>query len=890
MASLNDAIIDGLMEKKGAFRTKCLIAVVLASLGFLGNFYNIDLAFGVNFLFGSIFTVLALLALGPMYAIFVSVIASSYTIYLWGHPVAFVIFTGEAIFLSLVTARAWPRRDILLMDLVFWITLGMPTVLVIYNSFLDMPNGVVNFIAIKQAVNGITNVMLAYIVLLIARPVLANFPYLRPGAKLWRIATMVSVGLSFSLIVPAMLVLVSMNGWALEREMKRYKTQLNEITTHEVWAIEKQIKTDLDKLQNVLSGQGYLAENENLRAGQKALNALYVMSATGELWFERQFAETAHTSFETLREALDWARDMHGRARNATSIYALETEAGNPIVVGVLDDPEHPGTLVAVWDSSYIYQIVGSVNLSGQTMGLALQGSSNLPAALTGGFRQSEYLDVLFPTTDAASKVHLWREAQIVSSVPLASAGGASLVTFVSLRPVIDGVQSAITTFLVASFYSIVFALFVVACATLFFQRGVSRAMVHAEARIKRPNEDRRFLSEHFLLEGRWLSRWLDVISEDLVQKTDEQERIANDLTQLIDTANAPIFGIDAEGRVNEWNQTAERITGFTKDEVMGEDLVGRYITDDYKESVKEVLDKALAGEQTANYEFPLFTKSGDRVDVLLNSTTRRDATGKIVGVVGVGQDITETKKSQAQVIHASKLATLGEMATSVAHELNQPLNVIRLAAGNCRMRLGGLPGKHEFFDAKLNRIEEQTERAATIIDHMRMFGRKTLEDATELQVCQVVRNALHLVGEQLRLSAIEIELNLPADCGCRVIGHSIQLEQVILNLLTNARDAILAHSSDKKKISIRVEKVGDHIVVSLQDTGGGIPEKIRDRVFEPFFTTKEMGKGTGLGLSISYGIVSDMNGTIQVQNTESGANFEIILPSVEGSADQCVS
>ena len=97
------------MEKKDAIRIKCLIAVVLAALGLLGNFYNIDLAFGVNFLFGSIFTVLALLALGPIYAIFVALVASSHTIFLWGHPFAIVVFTGEVIFLSLIRSREWPR-------------------------------------------------------------------------------------------------------------------------------------------------------------------------------------------------------------------------------------------------------------------------------------------------------------------------------------------------------------------------------------------------------------------------------------------------------------------------------------------------------------------------------------------------------------------------------------------------------------------------------------------------------------------------------------------------------------------------------------------------------------------------------------------------------------
>ena len=152
--------------------------------------------------------------------------------------------------------------------------------------------------------------------------------------------------------------------------------------------------------------------------------------------------------------------------------------------------------------------------------------------------------------------------------------------------------------------------------------------------------------------------------------------------------------------RVNEWNQQAEKITGFTKSEVMGQDLVAKFITDEYKASVAEVLQKALNGEETANYEFPLFTKSGDSsVDVLLNSTTRRDAAGRIVGVVGVGQDITELnkvraeqdrerKEASAQIIQASKLATLGEMATSVAHELNQPLSIIRMAAENSRRKM----------------------------------------------------------------------------------------------------------------------------------------------------------------------------------------------------------
>jgi PAS domain S-box-containing protein len=366
--------------------------------------------------------------------------------------------------------------------------------------------------------------------------------------------------------------------------------------------------------------------------------------------------------------------------------------------------------------------------------------------------------------------------------------------------------------------------------------------------------------------------------------------KIVTELTQFVDTANAPIFGIDTEGRVNEWNQRSEQITGFTKAEVMGRDLVANFITDDYKVSVGEVLAKALHGEETANYEFPLFTQSGDRVDVLLNSSTRRDPDGQIVGVVGVGQDITELnkvraeqekerKESAAQIIQASKLATLGEMATSVAHELNQPLSIIRMAAENSRRKMSKENVAVEYLTDKLQRIEEQTARAAAIIDHMRMFGREATEDPALIDPRNVVTNALDLMGEQLRLAGIEVVTEFPEDSPC-VLGHIIQMEQVIINLLTNARDA-MSERGGAMKITLRVFVDQQHLHITSEDTGGGIAQNALSRIFEPFYTTKEMGKGTGLGLSVGYGIIRDMKGTITAENINDGARFTITLPLV---------
>jgi len=142
-------------------------------------------------------------------------------------------------------------------------------------------------------------------------------------------------------------------------------------------------------------------------------------------------------------------------------------------------------------------------------------------------------------------------------------------------------------------------------------------------------------------------------------QVEEERTRVAQELQNFIFTANAPIFGIDAKGLVNEWNNKAVDITGFSRDEVMGQSLVEVYITEEFRASVKKVMDNALLGEETSNFEFPLFTKDQRRVEVLLNATTRRDVSDNVVGVIGVGQDITERKQAEQEKTRVAKAADL---------------------------------------------------------------------------------------------------------------------------------------------------------------------------------------------------------------------------------------
>lgn len=259
------------------------------------------------------------------------------------------------------------------------------------------------------------------------------------------------------------------------------------------------------------------------------------------------------------------------------------------------------------------------------------------------------------------------------------------------------------------------------------------------------------------------------------------------------------------------------------------------------------------------------------------------DDRGDLVEVQAVGRDNTEIREAREKLIHAAKMATLGEMATGAAHEINQPLNVIRMAAHNARRLLDSGEENPELLLAKIDRIEGQVSRAASIIDQMRMFGRRSDRTPVLFSVREAVDNALVLVREQFGNNGIDLRLDTEIEGSDNVLGHRDQLEQVLMNLMVNARDAIVSSGSESGH-SIRIRLVstddGGTILLEVSDTGGGVDEGVQERMFEPFFTTKEVGKGTGLGLSISFGIIQEMGGRITVTNQERGACFRIELPA----------
>jgi len=231
----------------------------------------------------------------------------------------------------------------------------------------------------------------------------------------------------------------------------------------------------------------------------------------------------------------------------------------------------------------------------------------------------------------------------------------------------------------------------------------------------------------------------------------------------------------------------------------------------------------------------------------------------------------------------------LGTMAAGMAHEINQPLNVIQICADFfLKMIKKGMPVEEEDLKSMANDISSNVQRATEIIKHMRDFARQSDVVKTKVNINDPIKDVFKVLGHQLKVHQIELELDLDPELPFIMADHN-RLEQVFINLVTNAVDAMdkkgeeLGKQEWERLLEIRSFCEDDQVQVTVADTGTGIPQKIIHKIFEPFFTTKEVGKGTGLGISISYGIVKDYNGTIEIKSeVGKGTTFELRFPVSE--------
>ena len=279
--------------------------------------------------------------------------------------------------------------------------------------------------------------------------------------------------------------------------------------------------------------------------------------------------------------------------------------------------------------------------------------------------------------------------------------------------------------------------------------------------------------------------------------------------------------------------------------------------------------------------EAELKRKDGDRIQTLESAAPMLDDDGAVVGYVSTNTDISERKQAEAAVRQSSRLASLGQVAAGVAHEINQPLTYISTMT-QATME------DFELDDVDKGRVlhrltesRKYIKRINEIIGHLRTFGRGDEGEMSPVDLTTVLDNTLLLLGERLRQGNIALERH--SEGGLPLVrANANQLEQVFVNLFQNASGALAGRREDRR-ITVAMASLpdSDQVQVKVSDNGVGIPPEDVEKVFEPFFSTKGVGEGTGLGLAIVYGIVQAHGGTITCESTlKKGTTFTITLPA----------
>jgi len=340
--------------------------------------------------------------------------------------------------------------------------------------------------------------------------------------------------------------------------------------------------------------------------------------------------------------------------------------------------------------------------------------------------------------------------------------------------------------------------------------------------------------------------------------------------TELVESASDAIFTVDAEGRFTSVNRALEIATGRARDNLLGEHFSSVIDARD-RDAMQHVLGETLKGRRQRQELRYLDANGVSRPGAMLTAPVVES--GNVSGLLGIVRDMSEEKLLIEQLVQQEKLAAIGQLVSGVAHELNNPLASVmafsQLVLAN--------PDDDAERDESLRTIHAEAKRAAKIVSNLLTFARQHPPQRTTTPVNEVISSVLEMRRYALAVHGVELDVRLESSLPA-IWADPFQLQQVILNLVGNAEQALSGWRGEKR-IVVTSETRGARIMVTVSDSGPGIPAAEIDRVFNPFYTTKGIGKGTGLGLSVSDGIVREHGGSIRVESAGGGASFIVELP-----------
>jgi PAS domain S-box-containing protein len=383
------------------------------------------------------------------------------------------------------------------------------------------------------------------------------------------------------------------------------------------------------------------------------------------------------------------------------------------------------------------------------------------------------------------------------------------------------------------------------------------------------------------------------VIIRDITERKRAETQL-REQAALLDQARDAILVRDLEDRILFWNQGAERIYGWSSAETVGKDI--REIIYRANPAQYDKAKESVLGSGAWEGELHHTTRDGREIIAQSRWTIVRDDKGNPKSLLDINTDVTERRKIESQFLRSQRLESIGTLASGLAHDFNNILSPILTA-----IKMLGLRFPDDDSQRLLSLLQASAERGAGLVKQVLSFARGVEGERIVLQPRHLIREIVKIFKDTLPKS-IEVEFNTPENLWT-VAGDVTQLHQVLMNICVNARDAM----PQGGKLTIKAENVridesyarmnldaspGPFVLITISDTGRGVPASIIDKIFEPFFTTKEHGQGTGLGLSTAMGIIRSHGGFINVYSEEGkGTHFKVHLPAVEisqgGEADE---
>ena len=373
---------------------------------------------------------------------------------------------------------------------------------------------------------------------------------------------------------------------------------------------------------------------------------------------------------------------------------------------------------------------------------------------------------------------------------------------------------------------------------------------------------------------------------EQEIQERKRSDQKNREQAALLDITTDAIFVQDLENKILYWNKGAERLYGWKAEEAIGKDVEELLYWDSLPQLQHNQNSLIQKGEWQG--ELHQLTKAGKEIVVATRWALVRDEDGQPKSILSVNTDVTEKKQLEAQFHRAQRLESIGTLASGIAHDLNNVLAPILMTVQLLQQKL-----KDQQSQKWLNILETNAKRGAELVKQVLSFARGMAGDRKILQVAHLILE-VEKVAKHTFSKSIEIQVDTSAQKLWPILGDPTQLQQVLMNLCVNAQDAmpnggtlsIVAENLwiDEPYTKFNIEaKVGSYIVLTVSDTGIGIPEETLERIFDPFFTTKAIDKGTGLGLSTVMGIVKSYGGFINVHSqVGKGTQFKIYLPALE--------